>query len=486
MTGKLRALLGALVIAIAFAGTAAFYVGWNALQGHSNAFDGGLQVATTGDVRDLLHPQLDDAQLLNVALRKLENTYYKPVDPQTPLSGERKAIAEYLKSKNIANATLPDEPANGDAASDGRRLARVLAFAQTHYAPRLGETGRSDLTEAALRGVMNSVEDPYTVYLSPKEMQGLSESLSGGNFGGIGVYIYQLKDGEVVVQPIDGLPAARAGMKPGEAVDTVNGADVKGLTLDRVESMIRGAEGTQVRMTTHQITIDQQKPGVNGMPPVHRGASHSYSIVREIIHVPTVRAKMEDGIQYIRLSDFGETSADEVKKALIDGKAKGARGYILDLRNNGGGLLDAAVKISSYFVPQGVIVSTIDRNGAKDEQEALGDAIGGLQPLVILVNKYTASASEITSGALQDYHLAKLVGTKTFGKGVVQSIYPMPDQGALKITTARYVTPNGRDIHHKGIQPDILVDQQLDPGLIDTPADKQLAVAKAQLNQIQR
>ena len=165
---------------------------------------------------------------------------------------------------------------------------------------------------------------------------------------------------------------------------------------------------------------------------------------------------------------------------------KHSQRLILDLRDNGGGLVDAAVKISSYFIPQGVIVSTIDRNGNKDSQEALGDAIGGLQPLVILVNKYTASASEITSGALQDYHLAKLVGTKTFGKGVVQSIYPMPDDGALKITTARYVTPLGRDIQHKGIMPDVVVDQNVDPALIDTPADKQLAAAKAQLHNLLR
>ncbi len=318
---------------------------------------------------------------------------------------------------------------------------------------------------------MDSVNDPYTVYLSPREMQGLSESLSGGNFGGIGVYIYQLKSGEIVLQPIEGLPAASAGMKPGEVVDTIDGKPIKGVPIDSVERLIRGEAGTDVTMTTHMYK---------------QSGSRHYSIVRQIIHVPTVRAKMEDGYDYIRLSDFGETSADEMRKALIDGKTKGAKGYILDLRDNGGGLVDAAVKISSYFIPQGVIVSTIDKQGNKESQEALGDAIDGLQPLVILVNKYTASASEITSGALQDYHLAKLIGTKTFGKGVVQSIYPMPDEGALKITTAKYVTPLGRDIQHKGINPDVLVPQSVDPALIDTPADKQLAAAKAQLRQLLR
>ena len=144
------------------------------------------------------------------------------------------------------------------------------------------------------------------------------------------------------------------------------------------------------------------------------------------------------------------------------------------------------MQISSLFIPQGTIVSTIRRDGQRTTQGSLGDAIGGLHPLVILVNKYTASASEITAGALQDYHLATLIGTQTFGKGVVQSIYPLPDEGALKITTARYLTPAGRDIQHHGIEPDIVVIQDPNPSLIDTPADKQLAAAKARLRQLTR
>jgi carboxyl-terminal processing protease len=319
---------------------------------------------------------------------------------------------------------------------------------------------------------MNSVHDPYTVYLSPREIQGLNESLSGGNFGGIGVYIYQLRDGRIIVQPIEQMPAARVGMKPGEIIDTVDGKPVAGLPIDHVETMIRGEAGTIVHLRGHPFNAPRSE--------------RSFAIVREIIHVPTVRAKMEDGLDYIRLSDFGTTSGDEVRKALLEGKAKGARGYILDLRNNGGGLLDAAVAISSLFIAQGTIVSTIRRDGQRSTDEALGDAIGGLAPLVILVNKYTASASEITSGALEDYHLATLIGTRTFGKGVVQSIIPLPDEGALKITTARYLTPAGRDIQHHGIEPNVLVNQDVNPSLIDTSSDRQLAAAKAQLRSLLR
>jgi carboxyl-terminal processing protease len=156
------------------------------------------------------------------------------------------------------------------------------------------------------------------------------------------------------------------------------------------------------------------------------------------------------------------------------------------LRDNGGGLLDAAVNISSFFIPKGVIVTEIDRDGNRDPQYATGNTISGTGPLVILVNAYTASASEITSGALQDYKLATLVGTKTFGKGVVQGIFSMPNGGALKITTQRYVTPAGRDIQHKGIEPNIVVNQNPEPGLIDTPKDKQLQAAKAFLERSTR
>jgi carboxyl-terminal processing protease len=434
--------------------------------------DSVLEVATTGDFADLFAPHEPGSTLANLALRKLESDYYKPVDPQTPISGEVSALRSLLSSKRIGKAALPVVTANGNPGQDGARAAEVLAYAEQHYAADVGPNGREDLTDAALRGIMDSVRDPYTVYLSPREIQGLNESLSGGNFGGIGVYIYQLRDGRIVVQPIEDMPAARAGMKPGEVVDTVDGKPVRSLSIDRVEEMIRGEAGTVVRLQAH--------------PYETPSAERTYSIVRAIIHVPTVRAKMEDGLDYIRLSDFGTTSADEIRQALLDGKQHGARGYILDLRDNGGGLLDAAVEISSLFIPQGTIVSTIRRDGHSTSEGALGDAIGGLQPLAILVNKYTASASEITAGALQDYHLATLVGTRTFGKGVVQSIFPLPDEGALKITTARYLTPAGRDIQHHGIEPDVVVDQAPNPALIDTPADKQLEAAKARLRTLTR
>jgi carboxyl-terminal processing protease len=470
MTSNFRAPLLAALIAIVLTAAGALYVGHR----DGMATHTGIDVATTGNIGQLLGGDGNSpAQLVGMALHQLEDVYYKPVDPQLPIAGEKSALTEYLHSKKIANVNLPSATPSDDANAESEQLVNVLSYAQSHYGSQLGTNGETDLTEAALRGIMNSVKDPYTVYLSPREINGLNEQLTGGNFGGIGVYIYQLKDGSIIVQPLDEMPALKAGMKAGEIVDTVDGKPVKGMALDLVEKLIRGEAGSTVTLHTH--------------PYGKTGKEQTFKIVRQIIHVPTVRAKMEDGYDYIRLSDFGETSADEIQKALLAGKAKGAKGYILDLRYNGGGFVDAAVNISSFFIPEGTIVATIDRDGKRVDSNANGNVIAGLKPLVILVNKYTASASEITSGALQDYHLATLIGTKTFGKGVVQTIYRTPDQGALKITTQHYVTPLGRDIQHKGIIPDIVVPQDAaDPGLIDTPADKQLAAAKAHLHALNR
>jgi carboxyl-terminal processing protease len=464
MTLRIRALIAALiVVAVAAAGT--FYIRQRAV---AVAGPRGVDVATNGGLADVLaQPPPDGPELARMAVRDLQEVYYKPVDADVVLKGESDSLRDFLRTKHVANATL----ANDAAGSDEDRAAETLTGAQDRYAATLGPEGRNLLSEAALRGIMSSMNDPYTVFLSAREIQGLNESLSGGNFGGIGVYIYQLKDGRVLVQPIQEMPAARAGMKPGEVVDTVDGTVVRGLALDRVEQLIRGVTGSTVRITAHQYNAPK--------------AERTFSVTREIIHVPSVRAKMEDGYDYIRLSDFGQTSAEEVRKALVDGEQHHAKGYIFDLRDNGGGLVTAATQISSLFVPQGPIVSTIQRDGQKTTDSALGDQLPGLQPVVVLVNKYTASASEITAGALQDYHLATILGTKTFGKGVVQTIIPLGGEnaplGAFKITTARYVTPLGRDIQHRGITPDVIVNQSVDPALIDTPNDKQLAAAKAKL-----
>ena len=483
MSIAIRAVLAALLVAaVAFAG--ALYVGYRSgLTAGEAALDPGSGKLASLQLNGILGPQVLDRQLVGLAFRQVEHVYYRPVEAAKLVQGEHAGLQtylnEYFKAKNIhQSAALPAAQADGDQTQDLRVLDSQLAYAQDHYAHMLGSTGRTQLTEAALDGMLASLKDPYTVYLSPEQIRALNEQLNGGNFGGIGVFIYQLKDGRVLLQPIEGLPAARAGMHGNEIVERIDGVSVSGKALDNVERMIRGPEGTAVTITSHPYA---------GKTP------HSFRITREIIHVPTVHQKMENGYNYIRLSDFGETSADEVHQALLRGIHAGAKGTILDLRDNGGGLLDAAVNISSYFIPKdNVVVTEIDRYGNREPEYTTGKTIDGTRPVVILVNGYTASASEITSGALQDYKLATLIGTKTFGKGVVQGIFSMPNGGALKITTERYVTPAGRDIQHKGIVPNIVVQECAHPEhcneaeLIDTPADKQLAAAKAFLSRLTR
>ncbi|MFN2449908.1 MAG: S41 family peptidase [Candidatus Baltobacteraceae bacterium] len=477
MSAAIRAMVLALVVLVGLGFAGALYIGYrngvNVAQSRFNGADGGLASISLSDV---LGPRAADEQLVALAFRQVERVYYKPVDAQTLVDGERSGLTAFLagaaKSKKLGGVSLPIVRASGDQAQDLRAMDKELAVAQDRYAAHLGADGRTGLTQAAISGMLNSLKDPYTVYLAPDQIRALNEQLNGGNFGGIGVFIYQLKNGSVVLQPIEGLPAARAGMKGEEVVERIDGSQIDGYPLDRVERLIRGTEGTSVTLLTHDYAKS--------------GAKHRYSIVRQIIHVPTVHQKMEDGYNYIRLSDFGETSADEVRKALLAGKAHHAKGTILDLRDNGGGLLDAAVSISSFFIPSGTIVTEIDREGHREVQYANGSTIAGVTPVVVLVNAFTASASEITAGALQDHRVGTLIGTKTFGKGVVQGIFSMPNGGALKITTQRYLTPAGRDIQHKGIEPNIPVAQSPQVDIIDTPADKQLQAAKAFLRRTAR
>jgi carboxyl-terminal processing protease len=402
-----------------------------------------------------------DQRVIEQAYTQVQHSYYEPVDAQRLVDGETRALNAFLHEKKVAGTPVTTGKATGDTVHDLSMIEQTVDTTAHRY-PALAT--KSQFTDVAVAGMLGGLGDPYTTYLSAQSIRQLNEELQGGDFGGIGVYIGKdPKSGAVLVDPIEGNPAIKAGMRTGDSIIAVDNTPTANMPLDEVERRIRGPRGSVVALRVKHHTGNEIA---------------TIRVTRDLVHVPSVRAKMEDGFSYVRLGDFGATSADEVRAAFDAGRKAGARGYILDLRNNGGGLLDAAVDVSSLVVPQGTIVSTVDRAGHREVRSANGDAINPL-PLVILVNKYTASASEITAGALQDYKLATLVGTKTFGKGVVQSLYTLPDHGALKITTARYLTPLGRDIQHKGIVPDIVVDQRVDAPIIDTPADKQLAVAKS-------
>jgi carboxyl-terminal processing protease len=421
------------------------------------AFDAGDNAATA---------EQKDLDMLDISLDKVREVYYKPIDEEQLLRGERTGLLAYLKSKHIA-AALGDPTVSPSASS-----AQVDADANQLLSSALQRYDRQvsadDLTYAAIEGALDSLRDPYTVFLSPRDKTSLSEFIQGGDFGGIGIYIGKdSKTKEInVIAPIDGTPAARAGLRRGDVILSVDGREVTGKDLDVVMNMIRGRAGSTVRMT------------------IRRGKNEirEYAIEREVIEVPSLASRMIDGdVGYIQLFDFGEHSAQEMSDALDKLLRAGAKGFILDLRDNGGGLLDAAVDISSKFIADGPIVSRIDRDGHVETDDADQDAIPP-HPLVVLVNQYSASASEITAGAIQDSKIGILIGTKTFGKGVVQTIYDLPGGSAIKVTTQRYVTPDGRDINKKGIEPNIVV--PMDYRNINVPGkDVQLQAAIRYLKQ---
>jgi carboxyl-terminal processing protease len=399
-----------------------------------------------------------DLSILDISMEKVQEHFYKTVDDSTLLKGERAGLLKYLEKKHVtATIAMPD--VDGVATDDTAAANKMLTDTLDRYSSA-GST--DDLTFAAVSGMLDSLNDPYTVFLSPREIQSLNELIRGGDFGGIGIYIGKdpkSKDVEVL-NPIQGTPAYRAGLKPFDTIISVDGHLCKPLDLDSVMNLIRGKVGTPVKLLV-----------------ARKGqADKSYEVVREQIHVPSVSYRMlGKDVGYIQLYDFGDTSEQEVSDALNNLFKQGAKAILFDLRNNGGGLLDAAVQVSSKFIADGPIVSTINRAGQVETEDAYQDAVPP-HPLVVLVNQYTASASEITAGAIQDARVGVLLGTRTYGKGVVQTIYDLPGSSAVKITTARYVTPNGRDINKRGIDPNINV--PMDPKIVGLDAkDVQLKAA---------
>ncbi len=397
---------------------------------------------------------------LQISYSLLSQEFYKKVDPQTVLDGARTEVLEYLTKSGIKNPHVVKPRATADPDANERALEREVGAAVNAYGAKLGSRS---LTYAAISGALDSVHDKYTVFLSPKEYAALNEGLDGGNFSGVGISIgvddkTKFLD---VNEVIPGGPADKAGLQSGDVIVSVDGKSTKGLTTEQDSKMLRGPKGTLVR-------LEIQRSGAP-IPIV--------SITRDTIHQPSVYAKLlPDGIGYARLTVFGASTASELGAALSRLQNEGAKAYILDLRDNGGGYLNAAIDVSSKFIASGPIVSVQDRGGRDTQYDAEDDAIAP-KPLAVLVNKYTASASEITSGAIQDNGVGELIGEKTYGKGVVQTIHPLPDGSAVKITTARYLTPHGRDINLVGITPDIVTIEPKTARLGDPTTDPQLRSA---------
>jgi carboxyl-terminal processing protease len=384
-----------------------------------------------------------DAGEIATSYGYLTDNFYKKVDPQIVLDSIRTQLLEAMRTAGVKNAELPVMHANGVATANVREIDREIEDAQIESKKKFS---LHDLTYVALDGMMRSVNDRYTVFMTPKEFAGLNQGLDGGDFGGTGIVI-QVDDKTkyISVENVvpDG-PADKAGVEQDDLITTIDGASTKGMNLNQASGRLRGKEGTKVTLTIQRDSA--------ALPA-------AITITRAKIHQLSVYGKMLPGkIGYVALTVFGKDTGDELTAALDRLQKEGARALILDLRDNGGGYLEAAVAVSSKFIPSGPIVSVESRASNITTLDADDTAIDPL-PLVVLVNGYTASASEITSGAIQDSSVGTIIGTKTFGKGVVQTIIPLPDRSAIKITTARYLTPRNRDINHLGITPDVVVDE---------------------------
>ena len=321
---------------------------------------------------------------------------------------------------------------------------QVLQDLQRDYY-RPVDTGK--LGQAGIAGLLASLHDPYTVYFTPAEAKAFSQELSD-TYSGIGTAVDTRGGRPIVIQVFSGSPAARAGIVPGEAIVSVDGVSTAGKSVDAVVARIVGPAGTRVRLRL-------RRSGVAGLIDV--------TLTRSKISRPltTSRLVSDHGVKvgYVSLAAFAQGAGQQVGAAIATLQKRGARSLVFDLRDDGGGLVDEAVKVASDFLPSGKVVVTTQGLHTPRTVRKTGDAHPTNLPLVLLVNGNTASASEIVTGALQDYRRATVIGTRTFGKGVVQTVLALRGGASLKITIAAYLTPLGRNINHKGIAPSIVVTQ---------------------------
>lgn len=324
------------------------------------------------------------------------------------------------------------------------RMIDVGLVVKTQY---LYDASLKQLLVGAVRGMVESLDDPYSVFMDAQEYIDLQNYIQG-SFGGIGIYVEVTKDKKLVVSsPIEGTPAYKEGIKSGDVIIKIDDTFTSDLEYDECIARMRGEPGTKVR-------IGIMREGVGNLL--------EFSLTREIIDVPSVESSVLEGnIGYMRLKVFASNTDEAVWEQLQDLKSKGVKSLVLDLRDNPGGDLDAAVNIANYFIAEGPLVYIVNKSGQTMPYATADSDSFGL-PLVVLINGGSASASEVLSGALKDTQTGVLIGEKTFGKGIVQGIFNLRGGEGLKLTTSKYLTPAKQDIHEKGIEPDIFVALPLD------------------------
>ncbi len=325
------------------------------------------------------------------------------------------------------------------------------------------DINQSDAMDSAINGVLQSL-DPYSAYMSPELFDSMQTETSG-EFGGLGIEVGMEAGVVKVISPLDNSPATREGVKAGDYIIKIDGEQVQGKSLNEAVDLMRGPVGSDIEITVRRI--GEKK-------------SLTFNITREIIKIASVKSEtMEGNIGYIRLTAFNENSSDQIKKSIQKFKQEGKiNSYILDLRNNPGGLLSQAIEISDFFLDNGEIVSTKSRKVYENRKwfAKEGDITDGTT-LVVLINYGSASASEIVAGALKDHKRAILIGENTYGKGSVQSILPLKNKGAIRLTVSKYYLPSGKSISEVGVVPDIEIFEDSDDFRINTDTDNQLDYA---------
>ncbi|HET9096967.1 MAG TPA: S41 family peptidase [Candidatus Baltobacteraceae bacterium] len=402
-------------------------------------------------------PAANPAEDLRQSYQLLTTTYYSKVDAQRLLDGARTALAAEA-SKHGTHLSVPVFHDTGSM--DGNLDEVLTSIKHMQTAAHLSKT---QLTYAAIEGMASSLGDRYTTFFNPEEYRQFNSALDPEKISGIGV-IVRADDVSKYIQAqyvVPGTPAEKAGLQTGDLFTSVDGKSLKGLKADDASTLLRGKPGTVV----HVVAMRDGKP----LPPM--------DITRSEVQPPTVIYKMlPQHVGYIYILAFGRDTPDEFSVALDRLEKSDVRAYIIDLRDDGGGYVNSALDISSKFINSNPLLTIEERGSHTTTVDSGADALPR-KPMAILVNRYTASASEITAGALQDNGIGVLVGEKTFGKGVMQSLTPLPDGAAIKITTAHYLTPKNHDINLKGIEPDFVVVENKDARLGELGRDAQLQAA---------
>jgi carboxyl-terminal processing protease len=368
---------------------------------------------------------------------------------------------------DYVHSFIGNTPLSSNVNFETKGLQNVYSFLQDKYLYPDQINDKQDIELGSIKGLVNSLDDPYTVYFSKDEYNSFQENLEG-KFEGIGAEIGLREEKLIIVAPIDGTPANKAGLLPGDEIVTINGESTVGFSVEKAVTQIRGEKGTEVKLEIARKDQDGLK---------------TFAIIREIIDIPNIKVEEKDGIAIISISQFQAETAQELDSKLAELNQKGIKKVVLDLRNNPGGYLQSAVDIIELFAPKGSIAVTEKSKNDKvlEELKTKKNPKYGDIKLVVLVNEGSASASEIVAGALRDLKKTQLIGKKTFGKGVVQSIQEFSDGSVLKYTIAEWFTPSGKAINKEGINPDVEVELKAEDikDKKDPQLDKAMEIIKA-------